>query len=445
MILHNPFIASKYKSYTRDEVYRFGLIMYNDKNIPSPVHWIGDIRMPHASDTNYKPFTNNESIYSSINNSEGPYTLISHPLGVQFSIANLPAEVKAVEIVRCERTVADKTVLMQGAVSKVGRYKHLSGKDGSDSAGDRDIRPYTYMTYGQHFGSKLYAKDKDWDNHDYDDGMRPPLSQAQSDSYYTLASPEVCVNRENTIPLLNDTMKLDILYGAASPTHSTYTSGGGSKQRIMSYAGTRFDDKNNLITLYPGDSQRIYGTVQEYTPDGSGGVVVPCVMYAADTSDTEIQYADTDEIMKAVNLGYVSKYYFLYRTANIVKKIGGAVGTGVNTDLAKKMANVDKIEYANLLDYSILSTFAIFFARSVLTPPPTAAPTGPPIAIPVPARLAVSPSTLPASPTAPPAACIPVPANCAPTVNLFKSISLSKPPFTYLGILILFFLFILNH
>ena len=348
----DPFIASKYKSYTRDEVYRFGLIMYNDKNIPSPVHWIADIRMPHASDTNYKPFTNNESIYSSINTSEGPYTLLSHPLGVQFSITNLPSEVKAVEIVRCERTVADKTVLMQGAVSKVGHYKHLSGKDGSDSAGDRDIRPYTYMTYGQHFGSKLYAKDKDWDNHDYDDGMRPPLSQAQSDSYYTLASPEVCVNRENTIPLLNDTMKLDILYGAASPTHSTYTSGGGSKQRIMSYAGTRFDDKNNLITLYPGDSQRIYGTVQEYTPDGSGGVVVPCVMYAADTSDTEIQYADTDEIMKAVNLGYVSKYYFLYRTANIVKKIGGAVGTGVNTDLAKKMANVDKIEYATLLDYS---------------------------------------------------------------------------------------------
>ena len=348
----DPFIAAKYKSYTRDEVYRFGLIMYNDKNIPSPVHWIADIRMPHASDTNYKPFTNNEAVYSSINNSEGPYTLISHPLGVQFSIANLPAEVKAVEIVRCERTVADKTVLMQGAVSKVGHYKHLSGKDGSDSAGDRDIRPYTYMTYGQHFGSKLYAKDKDWDNHDYDDGMRPPLSQAQSDSYYTLASPEVCVNRENTIPLLNDTMKLDILYGAASPTHSTYTSGGGSKQRIMSYAGTRFDDKNNLITLYPGDSQRIYGTVQEYTPDGSGGVVVPCVMYAADTSDTEIQYADTDEIMKAVNLGYVSKYYFLYRTANIVKKIGGAVGTGMNTEISKKTANVDKIEYANLLDYS---------------------------------------------------------------------------------------------
>lgn len=100
--------------------------------------------------------------------------------------------------------------------------------------------------------------------------------------------------------------------GQLSPTHSTYTSGGGSKQRIMAYAGTRFDDKNNLVTLYPGDSQRIYGTVEVFAPET--GMSIPCVMYAADTSDTEVQYADTDEIMKAVNLGYVSKYYFLYRT-----------------------------------------------------------------------------------------------------------------------------------
>lgn len=347
----DPFIASKYKGYTRDEVYRFGLIMYNDKNVPSPVHWIADIRMPHASDDHYRPFTNNESIYSSVSSTEGPYTLLSHPLGVQFSIANLPSEVKAVEIVRCERTVADKTVLMQGAISKVGNYKHMSGKDGSDSAGNRDIRPFTYLTYGHLFGSKVYAQDRDWNDHDFDDGMRPPLSQSQSDSYYNFISPDVCVNRENTIPLLNDTMKIDTIYGAASPTHSTYVSGSSSKQRVMSYAGTRFDDKNNLITILSGDSQRIYGTIETFLPDGSGTDAIPCVMYMADMTDTAVNFEDIS-LQVAVNLGYISKYYFLYRNAFIVKKEGGVLSQAMTTDLAKKTANVDAIEYSNLLDYS---------------------------------------------------------------------------------------------
>jgi len=57
--IHNyadPYIAANYKSYQRDEIYRFGVILYNNKNVPSPVHWIGDIRMPHASEKDYSPF-----------------------------------------------------------------------------------------------------------------------------------------------------------------------------------------------------------------------------------------------------------------------------------------------------------------------------------------------------------------------------------------------------
>lgn len=346
----DPFIAAKYKGYTRDEVYRFGLVMYNDKHIPTPVHWIGDIRMPHASDINYYPFTNNMSIYSSINTAEGPYTLLSHPLGIQFSIANLPAEVKAVEIVRCERTTADKTVLMQGAISKVGNYKHSSGKDGSDSAGSRDIRPYTYMTYAHYFGSKVHAPDDDWDDHDFDDGMRPPLSQAQSDSYYNFISPEVCVNRENSTQVLHDRLKIDTLYGAASPTHSTYSDGKKILKRIMSYAGTCFDDKKNIYPVLSSNTQKIYGTIDLYNPDG---VEVPCVTYMADLADAKnVGDFVMNKLTGAVDLGYISKYYFLYHDANAVVKTNGSVSAVARKDLSKLSASVDAIEYSNLLDYS---------------------------------------------------------------------------------------------
>jgi len=62
--IHNyadPYFASKFKGYQRDEIYRFGIVFYNKKGIASPVHWIGDIRMPHASDNS--PFeVNTESV-----------------------------------------------------------------------------------------------------------------------------------------------------------------------------------------------------------------------------------------------------------------------------------------------------------------------------------------------------------------------------------------------
>ena len=46
----DPYICANYVGYQRDEIYRFGIIFYNNKNIPSPVHWIGDIRMPSTEE-----------------------------------------------------------------------------------------------------------------------------------------------------------------------------------------------------------------------------------------------------------------------------------------------------------------------------------------------------------------------------------------------------------
>lgn len=53
----DPFYVSNFLGYQRDEVYRFGIVFYNQKNIPSPVHWIGDIRFPSGDIEGYEPFT----------------------------------------------------------------------------------------------------------------------------------------------------------------------------------------------------------------------------------------------------------------------------------------------------------------------------------------------------------------------------------------------------
>ena len=55
----NAEIESKVKGYMRDEIYRFGIVLYNKQGLASPVHWIGDIRMPSNKDSGYKFFTSN--------------------------------------------------------------------------------------------------------------------------------------------------------------------------------------------------------------------------------------------------------------------------------------------------------------------------------------------------------------------------------------------------
>ena len=48
--LKSPIIAEKYKGYQRDEVYRFGIVLYDKQGNPGFVNWIADIRFPAHED-----------------------------------------------------------------------------------------------------------------------------------------------------------------------------------------------------------------------------------------------------------------------------------------------------------------------------------------------------------------------------------------------------------
>lgn len=133
----DPYFVTNFLGYQRDEVYRFGIIFYNEKNIPTPVHWIGDIRFPSADYIRY-PFGH-----------EG-CELSSHPIGIQFNVKNIPGGVMAYEIVRCRRTMSDRTVVTQGLLSKTFNFRGWKGSDSFDAAvslGDIDRRPYVMPTY----------------------------------------------------------------------------------------------------------------------------------------------------------------------------------------------------------------------------------------------------------------------------------------------------------
>jgi hypothetical protein len=142
----DPFICTNYVGYQRDEIYRFGVIFYNRKNIPSPVHWIGDIRMPSHNDTTdlesvLNPFHVGKwsTSYNSVKE------LVTYALGVEFTLKNIPPDALAYEIVRCDRNEKDRTIITQGITGALFKFTDWSeGKNngsGHFGLGENDTRP----------------------------------------------------------------------------------------------------------------------------------------------------------------------------------------------------------------------------------------------------------------------------------------------------------------
>lgn len=196
----DPYIASAYKGYQRDEIYRFGIIFYNKKNIPSPVYWIGDIRMPHASEPGFEPF-----VFVG-------RKLMANALGIKFTVRDFPKDATSCEIVRCDRTDSDRTVLMQCGMSIVGEYRiqENGGAVGTGTEVDSSIqtRPYAYLTYS---GYDL------WANAYNSIGAIGELTQAQvRQDYAKLISPEICVAGNDIMKYFKGNVYIDTLYAASS-------------------------------------------------------------------------------------------------------------------------------------------------------------------------------------------------------------------------------------
>lgn len=97
------------KSLRRNELYRYGIILYDKIGNPSPVKWIADIRTPNLYEEYFNTF---------ISHYNNKYDLASLPLGVAFNVSNLPDECTGYEIVRCQRREQDIATISQGVTSK---------------------------------------------------------------------------------------------------------------------------------------------------------------------------------------------------------------------------------------------------------------------------------------------------------------------------------------
>tara|TARA_R110000796_G_scaffold43634_4_gene107185 strand:- start:2417 stop:6907 length:4491 start_codon:yes stop_codon:yes gene_type:complete len=99
----SSWLPNNLAGHTRGEVYRYGMVCYNDKGTVSFVEWIGDIKFPNVDD-GFPLMVNNGSFDE------------LQSLGIEFTVdtSSLPSSIKAFGIVRVERKEADKSKLGSG-------------------------------------------------------------------------------------------------------------------------------------------------------------------------------------------------------------------------------------------------------------------------------------------------------------------------------------------
>ena len=205
----NPVMEGYMLGYMRDEIYRFGIIFYNEKSQASPVHWIGDIRMPYGGD--YIPF-----------HIDGKY-LYGRALGLRFEVNNVPEGVTRYEIVRCDRTEADRTVVMQAVVGNTVHLVNYDDEVGNMLIGDTTAYPRIPFSNVEDCSIAWYEEGGGIDgrNNYLEQDLINPLNKI-------FISPEIDLTGESSINNLNDCY-IEHLYSSApmansdSSTLNTYT------------------------------------------------------------------------------------------------------------------------------------------------------------------------------------------------------------------------------
>lgn len=188
----DPIIASLFRSYQRDEVYRFGIVFYNSKAIPSPVLWIGDIRMPNY---NTAPIT-----------TQYGDNWYSKPMGIKFTVKNFPIDAVSYEIVRCDRTEEDRTIVTQGVITPIHNYKIIETYDTGEigrGTSNQDTNEYRPMPF-------LHTKRRGLVVDRVGTAVVAKLIDAAdiTDNYWRFISPEVCFNGEKMESLFKDNIYL---------------------------------------------------------------------------------------------------------------------------------------------------------------------------------------------------------------------------------------------
>ena len=119
--------SGQLRGYQNGEIYRFGIVLFDQKGRKSPAKWICDVRFPYYWETDSKGSywhleePNNST--SEIGKANGKI------LYIKFNVNNLPDDTVNYQIVRVKRTEKDMSILANGYITPTYKWGVQTGED----------------------------------------------------------------------------------------------------------------------------------------------------------------------------------------------------------------------------------------------------------------------------------------------------------------------------
>lgn len=218
-------LNSSVQSLRQGEVYRYGAIFYDEKGNKSSVKWIADIMSPMLDSTNVDLFTNTNLLNSyqftsgtvlypkfQLTNSNhigisSTFFYVTYQIGIDFTINELPEGISAIEIVRVDRSFADRITITEGLGGFPYRIYHKRDPEDENYEKTQYICPTGYMTTTLMYAdSSQAAEDDTWIQ----------SNRAISDNNYLMfASPEYVYQSDdirNIIKSDKNNIQIDVKY-----------------------------------------------------------------------------------------------------------------------------------------------------------------------------------------------------------------------------------------
>ena len=241
------------KSLRRNEIYRYGIVLYDKYCQASPVKWIADIRTPNVTEEGFQLMSSNTIVNGK------RYELVIRNLGIQFMVKSLPKGCTGYQIVRCARHESDIATISQGVLSSPVSNAYSRSYEGKND--DYQITKYHmfcptgFLTTNKFIEGYNVHNQLVWDG---DDLTSQCMTNIDNDKLLQFVSKEICYQPESFKQFTKDKkyylQKQSFLFGARgdykftddqydSPRNGSYNEDYGSL--------TGFNGRENFKFIIP--------------------------------------------------------------------------------------------------------------------------------------------------------------------------------------------------
>lgn len=200
------------KSLRRNEIYRYGIVLYDKYCQASPVKWIADIRTPNVTEKGFELMSSNTIVKGK------RYELVIRNLGIQFMVKSLPEGCTGYQIVRCARHESDIATISQGVLSSPVSNAYSRQYEAS---GDYQITKYHMFCPTGFLTTNKFIEGYYVHNQlvgDGKDGESQCMTNIDNDKLLQFVSKEICYQPESFKQFTKDKkyylQKQSFLFGA---------------------------------------------------------------------------------------------------------------------------------------------------------------------------------------------------------------------------------------